>query len=175
LILKSKIDPAALTSAIRGVVASVDKDQPIFAIVTMNQLLNDSVSTQRTTLVLLGLFSGLAVTLAAVGVYGVMACSVAQRTHEIGVRMALGAPPRDISRMVLKQGLRIAFIGVAIGLAASIGLTRLMSSLLFSVGANDPATFAGVAILLMLVALLACYIPARRAMRVDPMVALRHE
>jgi predicted permease len=175
LILKSKIDPAALTSAIRGVVASVDKDQPIFAIVTMNQLLNDSVSTQRTTLALLGLFSGLALTLAAVGVYGVMAYSVTQRTHEIGVRMALGAPPKDISRMVLKQGLRIALVGVAIGLAASIGLTRLMSRLLFSVGANDPATFAGVAILLMLVALVACYIPARRAMRVDPMVALRYE
>jgi putative ABC transport system permease protein len=175
LIVKSGTDPAALTSAIRSVVASIDHDQPLFAISTMDALVSDSVSTQRITLTLLGLFSVLALTLAAIGIYGVISYSVAQRTHEIGIRLALGAQRKDVMRMVLKQGVNIAFMGVSIGLAASIGLTRLMSSLLFSVSANDPATFAGVALLLIAVAMLACYIPARRATRVDPMVALRYE
>ncbi|HEV2488227.1 MAG TPA: ABC transporter permease [Candidatus Acidoferrales bacterium] len=175
LLVKSAVDPAALTSTIRGVVASIDKDQPIFAIVTMNQLLSDSVATRRITLVLLGAFSALALVLAAIGIYGVISYSVAQRTHEFGIRMALGAQHRDVLRMVLGQGGRIAFSGIAIGLGAALALTRLMSSLLFSVSAFDPLTFVGVAILLVIVALLACYIPARRAMRVDPMVALRYE
>jgi putative ABC transport system permease protein len=175
LIVKSGTDPAALTSAIRGVVASIDHDQPLFAISTMNALVSSSVSTRRITLILLGLFSALALVLAAIGVYGVISYSVAQRTHEIGIRMALGAQRQEVLRMVLTQGLEIAFVGVAIGLAASIGLARLMSSLLFSVGANDPMTFAAVAFLLVVVAVLACYIPARRATRVDPMVALHYE
>ena len=175
LVVKSRTDPAALISAIRGAVASIDKDQPIFAISTMNQLVSDSLGTRRITLILLGAFSGLALVLAAIGIYGVISYSVAQRTHEIGIRMALGAQPIDVLRMVLKQGAKIAFAGVAIGVMVSLGLTQLMSSLLFSVSAADPLTFAGVAILLVLVALLACYIPARRALRVDPMVALRYE
>ncbi|HKW87145.1 MAG TPA: ABC transporter permease [Candidatus Acidoferrales bacterium] len=175
LVVKSAVDPAALTRAIRGVVASIDKDQPIFGIATMNKLVSDDVSTLRITLVLLGLFSVLALVLAAIGIYGVISYSFAQRTHEIGIRMALGAQRRDVMRLVLRQGGRIALTGIGIGIAAALGLTRLMSSLLFSVNASDPATFAAVALLLAAVALVACYIPARRAMRVDPMVALRYE
>ncbi|HLW98577.1 MAG TPA: ABC transporter permease [Candidatus Acidoferrales bacterium] len=175
LLVKSQLDASALTSEIRGVVAAVDKDQPIFAIATMNKIVSDDVSAPRLTLVLLGLFSALALILAAIGIYGVISYSVAQRTHEIGVRMALGARRADILRMVLGQGGKIALVGIVIGMAAAFGLTRLMSGLLFSVSAGDPATFAAVAGLLVLVAIFACYIPARRAIRVDPMVALRHE
>ncbi|MHB8487359.1 MAG: ADOP family duplicated permease [Candidatus Acidiferrales bacterium] len=175
LVVKSRTDPAALISAIRGAVASINKNQPIFAISTMNQLVSDSLGTRRITLVLLGLFSALALVLAAIGIYGVISYSVAQRTHEIGIRMALGAQHKDVLRMILRQGVKIAVAGVAIGVVVSLGLTQLMSSLLFSVSAADPLTFAGVAILLVLVAMLACYIPARRAIRVDPMVALRYE
>jgi putative ABC transport system permease protein len=175
LIVKSAADPASLTSAIRGAVASIDKDQPIFAIATMQKLVNDSVSTSRVTLILLGIFSGLALVLAAIGIYGVISYSVAQRTHEIGIRMALGADGGGVLRMILAQGAKIAGAGVVIGLAASLGLTRLMSKLLFSVSAADPLTFAAVAIVLVAVAMLACYIPARRALRVDPIIALRYE
>ncbi|MGD0306413.1 MAG: ABC transporter permease [Candidatus Acidiferrales bacterium] len=175
LLVKSRIDPSALTSAIRGVVAGVDKDQPIFAIATMNKIVSDGVSAPRLTLVLLGLFSALALILAAIGIYGVISYSVAQRTHEIGVRMTLGAQRSDILRMVLGQGIKIALVGIVIGMVAAFALTRLMTGLLFSVSAGDPATFAAVAALLVLVAILACYIPARRAIRVDPMVALRYE
>jgi putative ABC transport system permease protein len=175
LVVRSRLDSSALTSEIRSIVASVDKDEPIFAIATMNKLVSDDVSAPRLALVLLGLFSALAMVLAAIGIYGVVSYSVAERTHEIGVRMTLGAQPRDVLRMVLGQGGKMAAIGIAIGIVAAFGLTRLMSTLLFSVGASDPVTFAAVAILLVLVAIFACYIPARRAMRVDPMVALRHE
>ncbi|HKV28642.1 MAG TPA: ABC transporter permease [Candidatus Acidoferrales bacterium] len=175
LLVKSAVNPAALASAIRGVVASIDKNQPVFGIATMTQLIMDSVSARRITLILLGLFSGLALVLAAIGIYGVISYSVAQRTHEIGIRMALGAQRGDVLRMILRQGAKIALVGVAIGLAVSFGLTRLMASLLFSVSAADPLTFSAVAIVLVTVAMLACYIPARRALRVDPMVALRYE
>ena len=175
LIVKSGADPAALTSAIREAVRSIDKDQPLIAISTMKELVGNSVATRRMTLVLLGLFSGLALVLGAIGIYGVISYSVAQRTHEIGIRMALGAPRRDVFRLVVGQGLKLAGIGIAIGIVAAFGLARLMSSLLYGVSAADFETFAGVATLLALVALLACYVPARRAMRVDPTVALRCE
>jgi putative ABC transport system permease protein len=175
LVVKSAVDPAALASSIRAVVAEIDKDQPIFGISTMNQVVLNSVSTRRITLILLGLFSTLALVLAAIGIYGVISYSVAQRTHEIGIRMALGAQNKDVLRMVLTQGVKIAGTGVAIGMAASFGLTRLMTKLLFSVSAADPLTFAAVATGLALVAMLACYIPARRTLRVDPMIALRYE
>jgi putative ABC transport system permease protein len=175
LVVRSGVDPAAMTSAIRGVVASIDKDQPIFDISTMNEVVTKSVSNRRITLVLLGLFSALALILSTIGIYGVISYSVAQRTHEIGIRMALGAHQSDVLRMVLGQGAKIALIGIGIGIVAAFGLTRLMASLLFSVSAFDPITFAGVAITLTIVALAACYIPARRATRVDPMVALRYE
>ena len=175
LLVKSAVNPAAMISAIRGVVASVDKDQPIFAISTMDALRSNSISGRSTTLILLGAFSILALVLAAIGIYGVISYSVAQRTHEIGIRMALGAQRRDVVRMVLSQGGKIAFAGIGIGIVAALGLTRLMASLLFSVSASDPATFAAVAILLGLIALFACYVPARRATKVDPMIALRYE
>jgi len=175
LLVKSQLDASALTSEIRGVVAAVDKDQPIFAIATMNKIVSDGVAAPRLTLVLLGLFSALALILAAIGIYGVISYSVAQRTHEIGVRMTLGAQRLDILRMVLGQGGKIALVGIVVGIVAAFGLTRLMSGLLFSVSAGDPETFAAVAGLLVLVAIFACYIPARRAIRVDPMIALRYE
>ena len=175
LVVKSAVDPAGLASAIRGVVTGIDKDQPIFGISTMNQLIVNSVSTRRITLILLGLFSTLALVLAAIGIYGVISYSVAQRTHEIGIRMALGAQKTDVLRLVMGQGAKIAGAGVAIGVAASFGLTRLLAKLLFSVSAADPLTFAAVAIVLILVAMLACYLPARRTLRVDPMIALRYE
>ncbi|MGB7029633.1 MAG: ABC transporter permease [Candidatus Acidiferrum sp.] len=175
LVVKSGADPAALTSAIREAVQSIDKDQPLFAISTMKELVRNSVSTRRMTLVLLGLFSGLALILGAIGIYGVISYSVAQRTHEIGIRMALGAPRRDVFRLVVGEGLRLTGFGIAIGIVAALWLARLMSSLLYGVSTADFETFAGVSILLTLVAFLACYIPARRAMRVDPMFALRYE
>jgi putative ABC transport system permease protein len=175
LLVKSANDPAALTSAIREVVSSIDKDQPIFAIATMNQLLSDSVATRRITLVLLGFFSGLALVLATIGIYGVISYSVSQRTHEIGIRMALGARRSEVLRLVLGQGMKLTLIGIGIGACAAFGLVRLMSSLLYGVSAADAETFVGVAVLLGIVAVLACYIPARRAMRVDPLVALRYE
>ena len=175
LVVKSAADPAALTSSIRRAIASIDKDQPIFGIATMQALVDNSVATRRVTLILLASFSGLALVLAAIGIYGVISYSVAQRTHEIGIRMALGAERGGVLRMILAQGAKIAGAGVAIGIALSFGLTRLMANLLFSVSAADPVTFAAVAIALILVALLACYIPARRALRVDPIIALRHE
>jgi putative ABC transport system permease protein len=175
LLVRSAVDSASLTSAIRAAVASIDKDQPIFDVHTMQQSVDDSISTRRLTLVLLGIFSALALILAAIGIYGVMAYTVALRTQEIGIRMALGAQQKDVLRLVLGQGARIALFGVAIGLAAAAALARLLSSLLFSVSSSDPVTFAGVAVLLVAVALLACYIPARRAMRVDPIIALRYE
>ncbi len=174
-VVKSSADPAALTNEIREAVQSIDKDQPIFAISTMEKLRSNSVATRRMTLVLLGLFSGLALVLGAIGIYGVISYSVAQRTHEIGIRMALGAPRLDVFRLVVGQGLKLAGIGIAIGIVAAFGLARLMSSLLYGISTTDFETFAGVSILLALVALLACYVPARRAMRVDPTVALRYE
>jgi putative ABC transport system permease protein len=175
LIVKSGIDPAALISAVRGVVASVDKDQPIFGIATMKQLVDNSVSTRRITLILLGLFSALALTLAGIGIYGVISYAVAQRTHEIGIRLALGAQRRDVVRMILAQGAAITGAGLALGMVASLGLTRLMAKLLFAVSSADPSTFIGVAVVLVLIAMAACYIPARRTLGVDPMMALRDE
>ena len=174
-VVKSAMDPGGLTSAIRGAVREIDKDQAVFSISTMDQLIVNSVSTRRITLILLGLFSTLALVLAAIGIYGVISYSVAQRTHEIGIRMTLGAQKTDVMRMVLGQGVRIAGAGVMIGLAASLVLTRLLANLLFSVSAADPFTFAAVALALILVAMLACYIPARRTLRVDPVIALRYE
>ncbi len=134
-----------------------------------------SASEPRSTVALFAVFAALALTLAAIGIYGVISYSVTQRRPEIGMRMALGAQWRDIVRLIVGHGARLALVGIAIGIAASIALTRLMKTLLFGVSATDPLTFVGVSILLVLVAVAACYIPARRAMRVDPMVALRHD
>jgi len=175
LVVKSRQEPATLVGAIRGVAVSIDKEQPIFGIETMQEVVNASVSTRRVTLMLLGLFSGLALVLAAIGIYGVISYSVAQRAREIGIRIALGAARGDVLRLVLLQGGKISVAGIAIGCVASLGLTRLMSKLLYSVSAADPVTFAVVALALALITLLACYIPARRALRLDPLIALRNE
>jgi ABC-type antimicrobial peptide transport system permease subunit len=141
----------------------------------MDEIISGIVSAQRLAFLMLGVFAFLALALAAIGIYGVTSYVVSERTHEIGVRMALGARPSDVSRVVLGHGARLAGTGVIGGFVAALALTRLLSSLLFGVSATDPLTFVGVAILLTLVTLAACYIPARRAMRVDPIVALRHE
>ncbi len=175
LIVKSRIEPTSLTSSIRRVLASIDRSQPISSISTMDQLVQDSVGSRRVTLILLGLFSALALVLAGIGIYGVISYSVAQRTQEIGIRMALGARREDVMKMILLQGARIAAAGLTIGMLAAFALTRYLEKLLFSVSPEDPATFAMVALVLALVALLACYIPARRTLRVDPMTALRYE
>jgi ABC-type antimicrobial peptide transport system permease subunit len=142
---------------------------------TMDSIISDSLASQRFSMAVLGVFAMLALALASVGIYGVISYLVGQRTQEIGIRVALGANRSDVLRMVLGDGMKMTLIGVGIGLAAALGLTRLMASLLFGVSATDPLTFAAVAMLLSVVALAACYIPARRAMRVDPMVALRYE
>jgi putative ABC transport system permease protein len=175
LVVRSTTDTASLMPAIRAAVAAVDKDQPVFGVETMKQLVADSLSTRRATFVLLGLFSALALVLAGIGIYGVMAYSVAQRTYEIGIRIAVGAQHKDVLRLVLGEGARLAVWGLGLGLVAALGLTSLLSSLLFEVRASDPLTYAGVSGVLTLVAVVACYVPARRAMRVDPMVALRYE
>jgi putative ABC transport system permease protein len=175
LVVRTRTDPLSTLSAIEDRIWSVDKAQPVEDVATMDQLLSKSNAAPRFQTFLLSVFGGLGLLLAVVGIYGVISYSVAQRTHEIGIRMALGADTARVMRLVLQQALDLALLGVAIGIAASFALTRLMSSLLFGVRATDPLTFACVAIVLVAVALAACYIPARRAMQVDPVIALRHE
>ncbi|MHB8412547.1 MAG: ADOP family duplicated permease [Candidatus Acidiferrales bacterium] len=173
--IRTEGDPAALLKSAEQAVWDVDEDQPVFQALPMSTLAAQSVALRRVSTLLLAGFAMLALALAAVGIYGVMAYSVAQRTHEIGVRMALGAQQDDVLKMVVGQGIKLILVGAGIGIVAALALTRLMAALLFGVTATDPATFLGVTILLVAVALLACYIPARRAMRTDPMVALRDE
>jgi putative ABC transport system permease protein len=156
-------------------VTQLDRRDVIYGVQTMDDVLAGSFAARRVSMILLAVFAALALVLSCVGIYGVISYVVGQRTHEIGIRMALGAQRGDVLRLVLGEGVRMALVGVACGIAAALGLTRLMAEELFGVTAQDPLTFAVVAILLTLVALLACYLPARRAMRVDPVVALRYE
>ena len=174
-LLRTDTDPASLASAARRVIFSLDKDQPVSQAITLEDLVAASASQRRFNTLLIGFFAVVALVLAAVGIYGVVAYSVAQRTHEIGVRMALGAQKRDVFSLILRQGMLLVVAGVALGLAGAMALTRLISQLLFGVSALDAATFVSTSLLLAAVALLACYLPARRAARVDPMVALHYE
>jgi len=175
LAVRTHEQPAAMEESIRNTVRGLDADEPIYQVRTLAQLLDQTLVPWRFSMTLLGIFAGIALVLAAVGIYAVMAFSVTQRMHEIGLRVALGAQRRDVMRMILEQGTRLALLGAAIGVLAALALTRLMAGLLFGVTATDPVTFAAVALVLISVALAACYIPARRAMKVDPMVALRYE
>jgi predicted permease len=167
--------PGGIAGGIREAQARVDSTSVIFAVQPMEEIVANSIAKQRLTMMLLSVFSGLALALSAVGIYGVISYLTGQRTHEIGIRVALGASAADVLRMILGEGMRITLIGVGVGLVAALGLTRLITKIIYGVSASDPLTFLGVALLLSAVALLACYIPARRAMRVDPIIALRYE
>ncbi|MBI3405067.1 MAG: ABC transporter permease [Acidobacteria bacterium] len=175
LIIRTSGDRGALIAAVRREAQALDPDLPVHGVRPMEQVIAETVSSRKLTLTLIGVFASVALQLAAVGIYGVMAYAVTQRTHEIGIRMALGARREDVLKLILGQGMALTLGGVFLGLAGSYGLTRLMTSLLFSTSASDPGTFAGVSVFLIAVALLACYIPARRALRVNPIIALRYE
>ena len=175
VVLRTEGDPAGVMVSVRRAVEEIDPREVIYNVQTMDDVVSNSFAARRLSMILLGVFAALALVLACVGIYGVISYLVGQRTHEIGVRMALGARGSDVLRLVIGHGARMALVGVAIGTGAALGLTRLMANQLFGVSAHDPLTFAGVATLLIIVAVVACYIPARRAMRVDPITALRHE
>ncbi|HEY7182807.1 MAG TPA: FtsX-like permease family protein, partial [Blastocatellia bacterium] len=175
LVVRTQGDPLGSLAAVRSEVAALDKNLPLYDVKTMRQHLGLALLPARLAGGVLGVFGMVALALAAAGIYGVMAYSVAARTREIGIRMALGANARDVLQLVARQGMTLVVIGMAIGLIAALALTQLLKSLLFGVSETDPLTFAVIALLLMFVALLACWIPARRATKVDPMVALRVE
>jgi ABC-type antimicrobial peptide transport system permease subunit len=171
--LRSSSDPAALVGAVKSELRILDVDLPMYYVRTMRQRVDESLARRRFSMLLLGVFAGVALALATIGIYGVMAYLVNQGTREIGIRMALGATQRDILSLVVRQGMVLALSGVTIGLAGAFLLTRLIRSLLFGVQATDPLTFVGISVLLALIALLASYIPAQRAARIDPMMSLR--
>jgi putative ABC transport system permease protein len=175
LVMRTAADPVGLLGVARNEVLALDKDQPIANAGTMSEWMAASVAQPRFNFLLMTVFAAIALLLAALGIYGVMAWTVTQRTQEIGIRMALGAQTSDVLKMVIKRGMTLTLAGVTLGLIASLALTRLMETLLFGVSETDPLTFAAVALLLTFVASMACYIPARRATKVDPMVALRTE
>jgi putative ABC transport system permease protein len=175
IVVRTQGSPEVEMGVIRRALASVNGEIVVYDTRTMDKILSDSLAARRFSMILLGTFAALALALSCVGIYGVISYLAGQRTHEIGIRMALGAQRNDVLRLILGHGAKVAAIGVAVGIAASLALTRLMANLLFGVSAYDPVTFLAVACLLILVALAAAYIPARRAMRVDPVVALRYE
>ncbi|MGH9693665.1 MAG: FtsX-like permease family protein, partial [Bryobacteraceae bacterium] len=173
--VRTALDPKSLSVPIQQEVLAVDGQMPVAQIRTMEQVLAEGISRQNFNMLLLSIFAAIALLLAAIGIYGIMAYSVEQRTQELGIRMALGASRKSMLGLIIRQGMKLAGIGVLAGLAVSFGLARLLSSLLYGVKASDPITFAAVAIILTLVAFLATYIPALRAMKVDPLIALRYE
>src|SRR4030095_9536241 len=175
LIVRTVGDPAAMTAALRSEIQNLDRNLPVYDIKTLTEHISEALSQERLIATLLGIFGLLALLLAAVGIYGLMSYSVTQRTREIGVRMALGARSRDVLSLIVTRGLILTSIGIGIGLAAAIALTRLAGGLLFGISATDPMTFVVVPLILAGVALGACPCPARRATKVDPMVALRYE
>jgi putative ABC transport system permease protein len=174
-VLKTSNDPHGLTSAVTRTIQSIDRELPVFGVKTMDEYLASSVAAPRFNTTLLSIFASVALVLTIVGLYGVMSYSVAQRTSEIGIRMALGAQSSDVMKMVIRQGFKMVLIGLGIGLIVAFALMRIMASLLFGITTKDPITFGIVTCLLMLVALLACYLPARRATKVDPLIALKYE
>jgi putative ABC transport system permease protein len=173
LIVRTSVEPMTLTISVRNAIWAVDKNQPVADIDTMDQIVSEAIARQRFSMLLLGIFAALALVLAAMGIYGVMSYSVAQRTHEIGIRMALGARRADVLKMTVKQGLKLVSIGMMLGLAAAFLLTRVLASLLFGISSTDPITFLGISLVLLAVAILASYLPALRATKVDPIIALR--
>ena len=175
VLTRTDVEPSSLTSAVRGEIAALNKTQPVFNVRTMEQIVSQSVAPRRFSMLLLSVFAVVALALASIGIYGMMSYAVTQRTREIGLRMTLGAQRGNVLRLVIGHGMKLAIIGVGLGLVAAIALTRTMKSLLFGVSATDPITFIAIALLLMIVALLACWVPARRATKVDPMVSLRYE
>ena len=174
-VVRSSTDASSMGAAIKSEVQKIEKVLPLEETKTMQELLAESNSGRRFNMLLLSLFAGVALLMAIVGIYGVMSYTVAQRTKEIGIRVAIGAQAGDVFRMVIGQGMLLALIGIIVGLVAAFAVTRVMASMLFGVEATDPTTFIGIALLLAVVALFACYIPGRRAMRVDPLIALRYE
>jgi putative ABC transport system permease protein len=175
LVVKTEVDPASMAATVRKAVWEIDKDQPVSNIQTMDQILAESIARQRFSMLVLAIFAAVALVLAGVGIYGVMSYSVAQRTHEIGIRMALGAQTGAVLKLAVGYGMKLVIVGIAIGLIAAFALTRVMSTLLFGVTATDPMTFTLISLLLIAVAVLASYVPARRATRVNPIIALRYE
>ncbi len=175
LAVRTTVEPSSLAAALRGEIRALDKSVPVYNVKTLNEVVAVSVAPQRTTMLLLSAFAAIALLLALIGIYGVTAYYVTQRTHEIGIRLALGATARDVLQLIIGQGIRLTLFGVGLGLAGAFALTRLMKSLLFEVQATDPLSFSLIALLLTLVAFLACWLPARRATKVDPLVALRYE
>jgi predicted permease len=174
-VVRTGVDPLAMLPAVRGAVLQAGNDQPVYGVQTMEQIVSASIADRRFSMLLLGIFAALALLLAAVGIYGVISYTVAQRTREIGIRMVLGAGQADVLKVVVAQAMRPVLAGLAIGLAASFGLTRLMAGMLYGVNAGDPVTFIGVALVLAAVALVATLVPARRAIGIAPVAALRHE
>jgi putative ABC transport system permease protein len=172
LVVKTRTAPEAMIAPVRREIRAADPDQAVFSIRTMDQLLADSIALRRFSMLLLGIFALLALLLAAIGIYGVLAHAVVQRTHEIGIRMALGAQMRDVLGLILRHGMMLTALGVLAGIAGALGATRLLANLLYGVTASDPATFVTIALLLGAVAFLACYLPARRAAKLDPVIAL---
>jgi len=175
VVIRTKTDPISLASAVRNEVRSLNSHLPVTTLQPMQAIVSDSIAQPRFRMVLLSIFGGLALVLAAVGIYGVLAYTVSQRTQEIGIRLALGAQRSDVLGLILRQGMRLALFGVIAGLLGGFALTRVMRNLLFGVSPTDALTFAGTSLLLAAVALIACWIPARHATRVDPIVALRQE
>ena len=175
LMVRTAGDPAGLLALVRNEMRSINKDVPVFSVQTMTERIGGLLASDRMVALLLSIFGGAALLLAAIGIYGVIGYSVAQRTREIGIRVALGAERRDILKLIVGQGMTLIVIGVGLGLALSFALSRVVQSQLFGISATDPLTFGAIVLLLIVVALLACFFPARRATKVDPLVALRYE
>jgi ABC-type antimicrobial peptide transport system permease subunit len=175
VVLRTKTDPSAMTASVRDAIHSVDPDLPLADVTTLDAIVGNSMAQPRFSLLLLGSFAAIALLLASIGLYGVISYSVAQRTQEIGIRTALGAQRHNVFGMILREGVQLVGLGIVIGIAVALGVTQIMAGFLYGVRPQDPLTFLAVALVLMAVALIACYVPARRATRVDPMMALRYE